>query len=62
MSDPGPSAASRIQFCRTAFSQVHLGDKREDYALEFVSDRSMHEEEAIPKKKKQLLDFLKVKI
>ena len=46
MSDPRPGAASRIQFCRTPLSPVCLWDKPKDHYLNFVSDRSMHEEEA----------------
>lgn len=61
MSDPKPSAASRIQFYRTTFFQVHLRDKPEDHDLEFVSDRLMHEEEA-SHSGKLLLDIVKVEI
>lgn len=46
VSDPQPSAASRIHFHRTAFAQVCLWNKPEDHGLQWVPDRSMHQEEA----------------
>ena len=63
VSDPQPSAASRIRFCRTTFSQVCLWDKPEDYDLELVLDRLMHQEEqAILKKLLLFLEKLEMRV